>query len=49
MIYLEEKYNITPASPETLDKFVEFAQEHFVPISERLGARLIATWSNYVE
>lgn len=49
MIYVEEKYNITPASPETLDKFVKFAQEHFVPTSERLGARLIAAWSNYVE
>jgi len=49
MIYLEEKYNIVPASPETLDKFIKFAQEHFVPTCERLGARLIAAWSNYVE
>ncbi len=49
MIYLEEKYNITPASPETLDRFIGFAQEHFLPTFERLGGRLIAAWSNYVE
>ena len=28
MIYLEETYNLVPASPETMDVFVEFAHAH---------------------
>lgn len=44
MIYLEEKLNLTPASPETLENFVNFAQEKLVPICERLGTRLVAAW-----
>ena len=44
MIYLEEKFNLIPASPVTLEEFVNFAQEQLVPICERLGARLIAGW-----
>jgi len=46
MIYLEETLSLTPASPETLDTFVEFAREQFVPVSQRLGARLVAAWSS---
>ena len=49
MIYLEEKLNLIPASPETLDIFIEFAQEKLVPICERLGARLVAAWYSDVE
>jgi len=49
MIYLEETLSLTPASPETLDTFVEFAQEQFVPVSQRLGARLVAAWSSNAE
>jgi len=49
MIYLEETLSITPACPETLDTFVEFAREQFVPVSQRLGARLVASWFSYVE
>jgi len=33
MIYLEETLNLVPASPETLDTFVGFAQEEFVDMS----------------
>jgi hypothetical protein len=44
MIYLEETLNLTPASPETMDTFVEFAQDKLVPSWQRLGARLIAAW-----
>jgi len=49
MIYLEETLSLSPACPETLDTFVEFAQSHFVPVSQRLGARLVAAWSSNVE
>lgn len=49
MIYLEEKLSLSPASPETLDAFVEFAQDQFVPLSQRLGARLVAAWSSNAE
>lgn len=49
MLYLEETFNLTPASPENLDKFIEFAQKHLVPICDSLGSRLIAAWSSYVE
>lgn len=44
MIYLEETFNLAPASPETLDRFVEFAQEKLLPAYERLGPRLVAAW-----
>ncbi len=44
MIYLEEKFNILPASPATLDRFVEIAKTKLVPICESLGARLVAAW-----
>ena len=44
MIYLEEKFNLIPASPVTLEEFVNFSQEKLVPICERLGARLIVAW-----
>ena len=49
MIYLEEKFNLIPASPETLENFVNFAQEQLVPICEHLGARLVAAWYSYTE
>lgn len=45
MIYLEETFNIIPASPEGLDIFIEFIQEKLIPICEQLGLRLIAAWS----
>ncbi len=49
MIYLEETLNLAPASPETLDTFVEFAQEQLVPAYQRLGPRLVAAWYTHVE
>lgn len=49
MLYLEETLNLMPASPETLDTFVEFAKEKLVPVCERLGARLVAAWYCNVE
>ena len=49
MIYLEETLNLVPASPETLDTFVAFAQENFVPVCHRLGCRLVMAWYNDLE
>ncbi len=49
MIYLEETLNLTPASPETLEIFVNFAKEQLVPICERLGVRLVVAWYNSSE
>ena len=45
MIYLEETFDLEPASPETLDRFVEFAQGSLLPAYQRLGARLAAAWT----
>ena len=49
MIYLEETFSLAPASPETLDSFVGFAQQSFVPVAQRLGTRLVAAWFSNVE
>jgi len=46
MIYLEETFNLKHASPEALDTFVEFAQQHLVPVCPRVGARLVAAWTS---
>ncbi len=44
MIYLEETFDLTPASPETMDAFVEFARDKLAASWQRLGARLVAAW-----
>lgn len=51
MIYLEEKFNILPASPANLDKFVEVAEKKLLKnnLLETLGARLVAAWFSYTE
>jgi len=49
MIYLEETFNLTPATPETLDVFVDFAQTKLVPASQNFGSRLVAAWCSDVE
>ena len=49
MIYLEDTFNLHPASPETLDMFIKFAKKYLVPICDDVGARLIAAWSSYSE
>jgi len=49
MIYLEEKLSLSPASPEALDGFVEFAGQRLVPVCPKLGARLVAAWFSHAE
>jgi hypothetical protein len=49
MIYLEETLNLQPATPDTLDKFIEFAQHDLVPSYHDLGTRLIAAWYSDIE
>ena len=50
MLYLEEKFNLIPASPVTLEEFVNFAQkQEFAAVCESLGARLIAGWFTNTE
>ena len=49
MIYLEETFNLMPASPETMDSFVDFAQEKLVPCYERLRGHLVAAWYSDAE
>jgi len=49
MIYLEETLNLAPASPETLDIFIELAQERLVPACQRLGTNVVAAWYSNVE
>ena len=49
MIYLEETLNITPASPDIRDKYIEMAQRLLVPACKRLGARLVAAWNGNYE
>ncbi len=44
MIYLEETYDLVPASPVTLDRLVDLSQERLIKDYEALGARLIAAW-----
>ncbi|MFX1487645.1 MAG: hypothetical protein ACFFBI_00735 [Promethearchaeota archaeon] len=44
MIYLQEVLNLTPATPETLDSFIEVAQELLVPVCELLEVRLVVAW-----
>lgn len=49
MIYLEETLNLSPASPETLDTFVAFAQEQLSPAWQRLETRVAAAWYSNTE
>lgn len=49
MIYLQEILNLTPATPESLDSFIEVAQKLLVPACERLGTRLVVAWSSTYE
>lgn len=44
MIYLEETYDLVPASPVTLDQLVSLSQERLVKDYEDQGARLVAAW-----
>ena len=49
MIYLQEILNLTPATPEALDSFIEIGQNLLVPVCERLGARLVFAWFSTYE
>jgi len=49
MIYLKETLNLEPASPETRDDFIAFAQADLVPIYQRLGAQLVGAWFSHAE
>ena len=39
MIYLKETFNLAPASPETRDQFIDFAQTDLSSAHKRLGVR----------
>lgn len=49
MIYLKEILNLAPASPETRDAFIAFAQADLLPAYPRLGARLVGAWFSHAE
>lgn len=44
MIYLQQEYDLHPATPRTREAFVALAQEALVPAAERHGARLVAAF-----
>ncbi len=44
MIYLQQDFDLHPASPRTRDAFVALAQDALVPAAERLGAQLVAAF-----
>lgn len=44
MIYLQQDFDLHPASPRTRDAFVALARDELVPAVERHGARLIAAF-----
>jgi hypothetical protein len=44
VIYLQQDFDLHPASPRTRDAFVALAQEALVPAAERHGARLVAAF-----
>jgi hypothetical protein len=49
VIYLEQDFDLDPASPKTRDAFVELAEKTLVPAQARLGGRLVAAWFNHAE
>ena len=44
MIYLQQDFDLHPASPRTRDAFVALARDALVPAVERHGARLVAAF-----
>jgi len=49
MIYLEETLNLSPATPMSLDGFIDFAKDKLLPGYPDMGARLSAAWYSDVE
>ena len=46
---MEEKFNVLPATPESVDKFILLAEKELVPLYKQLGIRLIAAWYCHAE
>jgi len=44
MLYLQQTFDLHPASPATRDRFVELATNDVVPASTRAGGRLVAAF-----
>ncbi|MEE8399558.1 MAG: NIPSNAP family protein [Desulfobacterales bacterium] len=49
MIYFEDTLNLEPASPTTMDKLVDYAQEEIVPACADAGVRILAAWYSHTE
>jgi hypothetical protein len=47
MIYLQQDFDLDPASPVTRDRFVEIATDAIVPGWDRFGARLVGAWFHH--
>jgi hypothetical protein len=47
MIYLAQDFDIHPATPETRDRFIEAANEQFLPAQTAAGGTLLAAWFSY--
>jgi hypothetical protein len=45
VIYLEETYDLNPATPTRRDQFVAFAEHELAPVYGESGARLVAAWN----
>src|SRR6516225_11488853 len=49
MISLKETFDLAPASPETRDAFIAFAQADLLPAYTLLSARLVGAWFSHSE
>jgi len=49
VLYLQQDFDLAPASPRTRDAFVALAQEGLVPAAERHGARLVGAFFGNAE
>src|SRR4030095_14167818 len=49
MIYLKESFDLAPASPETRDTFIAFAETDLLPAYETLGARRVGAFFSHAE
>jgi hypothetical protein len=44
VIYLEQHFDVRPASPSGLDRFIELAERALVPLWTAAGGRLVGAW-----
>lgn len=49
MIYFEETLNLEPASPVTMDKLVDYAENEIVTACADAGTRIFAAWYSHTE